>query len=221
MEMEAYYLMLAFNSDELEDCAIWSLFLELISYKVNSFSLSRIGTFSSAADRLLRCGYFGPKGHSIIVSAIRDSLDNCVNLTRLSTTIASLQDQPQEWERSRYNCVPSQDQFTHYVLAPFVAASLISKDLNLDFNAALKVMQESSDYGDLFNPLPLPATYPSPSPPHSPLQLTVPKLTTFKAAHQPVTDTSRSNSTRSQSPAPAKPFLEQIRAITASTTLKT
>ncbi|KAJ6528887.1 hypothetical protein B0H19DRAFT_1274515 [Mycena capillaripes] len=45
----------------------------------------------------------------------------------------------------------SDTHFIEYVLAPFVAASLISDDFECDLVCAIEIMRASSEFGDLFH----------------------------------------------------------------------
>ncbi|KAJ7097631.1 hypothetical protein C8R44DRAFT_811825 [Mycena epipterygia] len=57
-------------------------------------------------------------------------------------------DTPQEWDTydDSSNLI-SPKQFTKYVLIPHVATALISEDLEISFEDALKVLDASADYG--------------------------------------------------------------------------
>ncbi|KAJ6494483.1 hypothetical protein C8R45DRAFT_177297 [Mycena sanguinolenta] len=151
-ELPAAITELARDQEELEGCPIWSLFLDRISYKVHAFSRAPIGTFASAADQALRCGYYGPKGHAILISIIEESLEESIDPEQIYQTIATLKDKPEPWDQEDATfSLPSTPQFIYYVLAPFAATVLIAEDLDVDFDVALTIMQQSSDFGDLFN----------------------------------------------------------------------
>ncbi|KAJ6506580.1 hypothetical protein C8R45DRAFT_509058 [Mycena sanguinolenta] len=102
--------------------------------------------------RPLTCASYGPKGHAVLVSIIEESLEQSIDPEQIYQTIATLKDKPEPWDQEDTTfSLPSTPQFIYYVLAPFAATVLIAEDLDVDFDVALTIMQQSSDFGDLFN----------------------------------------------------------------------
>ncbi|KAJ7441936.1 hypothetical protein B0H11DRAFT_2251779 [Mycena galericulata] len=102
-----------------------------------------------------RCGYFGPKGRAILTSAIDHIISEALHPDQIFQTTASLIDAPHKWDKGDPNSemiYPS--DFIDYILVPHAAAVLISYDLEINFEAALKVLSARSDFGDVSNPVP-------------------------------------------------------------------
>ncbi|KAK6997038.1 hypothetical protein R3P38DRAFT_3626937, partial [Favolaschia claudopus] len=140
------------NAHTLSKCPLWTRFLQLIGYKVYAWARSDIGGFSPQLDQAARCGYFGPQGKAVIVSALDQFLWKTVHEQQISMTVTALQNYPQPWDSPRPEChlIP-EAHFVHYLLAPFVAAILIAEDMGVDFENAIQIMDDSSDYGDVIN----------------------------------------------------------------------
>ncbi|KAJ7813749.1 hypothetical protein B0H14DRAFT_3149714 [Mycena olivaceomarginata] len=141
---------LVMTPTELQMCPIWQSFLDQISYKVHAFGRAEFGTFCSDANTASRCGHFGPRGKAIIVSVVKQCLKDHINPGHLHATIAALR--TDLWDASNVDSktIPPY-YFIHYILAPFVATLLISDDLTITFDSALRTLVDSSDYGDLFH----------------------------------------------------------------------
>ncbi|KAF8190194.1 hypothetical protein K438DRAFT_1935651 [Mycena galopus ATCC 62051] len=153
----------AIDKKTLGKAAIWKGFLKNIGYKIHGFGLAEIGTFSVDADRAARCGYFGPRGQSIISIAVKSTLkSNGVTPDHTySTIVAALQDSPEQLDASSNDeTLPSQDHFVHYILVPLVAATLIAEDFEVHREDGFTIMHESSDFGDVFNPNSIPVVDP-------------------------------------------------------------
>ncbi|KAJ7796915.1 hypothetical protein B0H14DRAFT_2913140, partial [Mycena olivaceomarginata] len=171
LELQDQLLDLVCDDRALDECPIWRNFLEQISYKVHAFSLAEIGSFAPAADRAARCGYYGPTGKTIISSTLYDYVNKVTSWIQIHHAIITLTDTPQQWDRpGRNGTLLSEAQFIEYILAPFVTTTLIAEDLRLNFDDALSVLLDSSDYGDLRNTdilirHPPPASDPKPSKP--------------------------------------------------------
>ncbi|KAJ7699441.1 hypothetical protein B0H14DRAFT_3035796 [Mycena olivaceomarginata] len=152
LELQDQLLDLICDDRALDECPIWRNFLEQISYKVHAFSLAEIGSFAPAADRAARCGYYGPTGKAIISSTLYDYVNKATSWIQIHNTIVTLTDTPQQWDRpGRNGTLLSEAQFVDYILVPFVTTTLIAEDLRLNFDDALSVLLNSSDYGDLRN----------------------------------------------------------------------
>ncbi|KAJ7841471.1 hypothetical protein B0H14DRAFT_2782691 [Mycena olivaceomarginata] len=152
LELQDQLLDLICDDRALDECPIWRNFLEQISYKVHAFSLAEIGSFAPAADRAARCGYYGPTGKAIISSTLYDYVNKATSWIQIHNTIVTLTDTPQQWDRpGRNGTLLSEAQFIDYILVPFVTTTLIAEDLRLNFDDALSVLLNSSDYGDLRN----------------------------------------------------------------------
>ncbi|KAJ7787072.1 hypothetical protein B0H14DRAFT_2955588, partial [Mycena olivaceomarginata] len=152
LELQDQLLDLICDDRALDECPIWRNFLEQISYKVHAFSLAEIESFAPAADRAARCGYYGPTGKAIISSTLYDYVNKATSWIQIHNTIVTLTDTPQQWDRpGRNGTLLSEAQFIDYILVPFVTTNLIAEDLRLNFDDALSVLLNSSDYGDLRN----------------------------------------------------------------------
>ncbi|KAF8197178.1 hypothetical protein K438DRAFT_2016530 [Mycena galopus ATCC 62051] len=160
-ELQDQIVGTAIDKETLGNTSIWQTFLKNIGYKIHAFALAEVGTFSVDADRAARCGYFGPKGQSIIATAVESAIEGVTRNQTHGTIVAALRDSPEQLDASPHNAtLPSQAHFTHYILVPLVAASFISEDFEVDLDAAFKIMHESSDFGDVFNPNSIPAVDP-------------------------------------------------------------
>ncbi|KAF8215695.1 hypothetical protein K438DRAFT_1748609 [Mycena galopus ATCC 62051] len=145
-ELQDQIVGTAIDKETLGNTSIWQTFLKNIGYKIHAFALAEIGTFSVDADRAARCGYFGPKGQSIIATAVESAIEGVTRNQTHGTIVAALRDSPEQLDASPHNAtLPSQAHFTHYILVPLVAASFISEDFEVDLDAAFKIMHESSD----------------------------------------------------------------------------
>ncbi|KAJ6516972.1 hypothetical protein DFH09DRAFT_1431140 [Mycena vulgaris] len=145
---------LATDPTELSATTIWQLFLKDIQYKVFTFTCAPVGSFSAAAERAKRCGYFGPRGAEIMARAVDQILLEDVLPNQICETILSLINTPHRWDEPiKQSRLFSTRSFVHYILVPFAAACLISDDLQIDFDAALVVQAHSSEFGDAFNPV--------------------------------------------------------------------
>ncbi|KAJ6529818.1 hypothetical protein B0H19DRAFT_1193307 [Mycena capillaripes] len=155
---------LAVDGSQLAECPIWQSFLKAISYKVHAFSLAEMGSFSPGADNAARCGYFGPRGKAVIVSILENFIQDKIAPDQIYQTIACVHDTPEHWDKADQDfTLMSDPQFIEYVLAPFVAASLISDDFKCDLDCAIEIMRASSEFGDLFHADTL-VSSPAPSP---------------------------------------------------------
>ncbi|KAJ7175208.1 hypothetical protein C8R43DRAFT_1201912 [Mycena crocata] len=123
--------LLQSDSSLLAKSPVWKKVLKLIKYEVFAFTKSS-ARFKSAE---LGCGYFGPKGSVIIQETLKsfeqdEDVDNV-----LYATLSELVDKPSPW-----------DQFDD-------SSNLISpkKDLEISLSAAVEVLEDSANYGTLFN----------------------------------------------------------------------
>ncbi|KAF7334035.1 hypothetical protein MVEN_02309000 [Mycena venus] len=161
-EDEIYQI--AFDGPQLAECPIWQSFLEAISYKVHAFSLAEISSFSPGADSGARCGYFGARGKAVIMSTLENFIQDRLAPDQIYQTVACLYDTPEQWDEPDEDFTLMSDvQFLEYILAPFVAASLISDDFECDLLCAIEIMRASSEFGDLFHSdMLVPSPVPSP-----------------------------------------------------------
>ncbi|KAJ7802310.1 hypothetical protein B0H14DRAFT_2614376 [Mycena olivaceomarginata] len=168
---------LLIHSNVLGDSPIWKSFVELIEYRIFAFSSSP----SSFEGAFLGCGYFGPKGQSVMEHSLESILakaDSTALEKQLYSTQSALIDTPKRWDDPPAN-IPSQlltilspPQFVKFILVPFVATSLIAEDLDCTFAQALNILEDSRRCGEILQPLssPTPPVHPSaaPAPPASP-----------------------------------------------------
>ncbi|KAF7371885.1 hypothetical protein MVEN_00045800 [Mycena venus] len=161
-EDEIYQI--AFDGPQLAECPIWQSFVEAISYKVHAFSLAEIGSFSPGADSAARCGYFGPRGKAVIMSTLENFIQDRLAPEQIYQTIACLHDTPEQWDEPDEDFTLMSDvQFLEYILAPFVAVSLIWDNFECDLVCAIEIMRASSEFGDLFHSdMLVPSPVPSP-----------------------------------------------------------
>ncbi|KAJ7718607.1 hypothetical protein B0H14DRAFT_2643279 [Mycena olivaceomarginata] len=129
LKLEEQIFALVMDPSELQICPIWQSFLEQISYKVHAFGRAKFGSFCLDADRASRCGYFGPRGKSIIISVVTQYLKEHIYSGQLCATIAALRSNLWDASNSDGKTIPPY-HFIHYILAP--------------------------DYGDLFNTASMP-----------------------------------------------------------------
>ncbi|KAJ6541384.1 hypothetical protein B0H19DRAFT_315291 [Mycena capillaripes] len=123
-----------------------------------------MGSFSPGADNAARCGYFSPRGKAVIVSILENFIQDKIAPDQIYQTIACVHDTPEHWDKADQDfTLMSDPQFIEYVLAPFVAASLISDDFECDLDCAIEIMRASSEFGDLFHADTL-VSSPAPSP---------------------------------------------------------
>ncbi|KAJ7456341.1 hypothetical protein B0H11DRAFT_2321607 [Mycena galericulata] len=130
---------------------VWNKFLARIGYKVFAFSRS-----SKKFDNgNLGCGYFGPKGQNVIEStlqALSKGNDEDITSNDLYATLSQLLDTPKPWDLyDETSNLISPRKFSKFILVPHVAAYLIAEDLEITLNDAVEVLENSSEYGRLFN----------------------------------------------------------------------
>ncbi|KAJ7124119.1 hypothetical protein C8R43DRAFT_1241007 [Mycena crocata] len=140
--------LLQSDSSLLAKSPVWKKVLKLIKYEVFAFTKSS-ARFKSAE---LGCGYFGPKGSVIIQETLKsfeqeEDVDNA-----LYATLSELVDKPSPWDQfdDSSNLI-SPKKFSEFILIPHIAASLISQDLEISLSAAVEVLEDSANYGTLFN----------------------------------------------------------------------
>ncbi|KAJ7803902.1 hypothetical protein B0H14DRAFT_3883814 [Mycena olivaceomarginata] len=163
------------NSNILANSPVWKSFLELIEYRIFAFSSSP-SLFQTA---FLGCGYFGPKGQSVIESSLETLISKATSAApnkRLFSTQSALIDTPKPWDQGP-DILPDNvailapPEFVKFILVPFVATSLIAEDLDCTFAQALNILEDSRRCGEILQPLnsATPAAPPAlPPPPASP-----------------------------------------------------
>ncbi|KAJ7478792.1 hypothetical protein B0H11DRAFT_2233938 [Mycena galericulata] len=127
------------DSAVLARSPVWNKFLTRIGYKVFAFSRSS----NKFENGNLGCRYFGPKGQNVIEStlqALSDGNDEDMTSNDLYATLSQLLDTPgpQPWDLYDET---SKSYFSAQVL----------KDLEITLNDAVEVLENSSEYGRLFN----------------------------------------------------------------------
>ncbi|KAJ7029535.1 hypothetical protein C8F04DRAFT_1264801 [Mycena alexandri] len=154
------------DSYVLDSSPFWEEFLLAIDYKLADFCASRTKVGFLAARGLQSCGYFGPQGKFVIVSCLlrmleelklhNDDLEQTLFVT-LHTVIThgksckQLDYDDDDLATSNYLTL---EDFTDYILLPFVSSSLISEDLP-GFETLLDAFyekQHSHEYGEFFSP---------------------------------------------------------------------
>ncbi|KAJ7688113.1 hypothetical protein B0H17DRAFT_1135768 [Mycena rosella] len=139
---------LASDSDELAVCPVWLTFLGNIKYKMYAFAKAPVDSFSAAAERSKRCGYFGPEGQGLIASVVDNITGESLHRDQIFQTVASLIDTPDHWDKpGKHAELISASSFIDHILVPYVATCLIADDLEISFEMALVVKSESSDFG--------------------------------------------------------------------------
>ncbi|KAJ7865057.1 hypothetical protein B0H13DRAFT_2353250 [Mycena leptocephala] len=140
----------------LEKSPVWLKFLERIDYQVFAFSKSA----EQFPDAQLGCGYFGPKGHAIIVAEVKNC-HHTVPESAFFRPIVKLVDLPRRWDSIGKEFITA-EHFATYVLVPHIAASLISVDLDISLQSAVNVLIDSREYGCVNHPEQGEASIPTP-----------------------------------------------------------
>ncbi|KAJ7930263.1 hypothetical protein B0H13DRAFT_1858893 [Mycena leptocephala] len=142
--LEHTILELVTDSDALAECPIWEIFFETISYK-NGISAVAI-LFSPILVS------FGSYGKAIIYSNVERYLEEAIHPDQIYQTIANLHGKPEQWDNpDDHFTLLSAHAFIDYILSPFIAASLISEDFEIDLDSAMENMHDSSEFGDFFH----------------------------------------------------------------------
>ncbi|KAJ7480383.1 hypothetical protein B0H11DRAFT_1915908 [Mycena galericulata] len=137
---------------------VWNKFLARIGYKVFAFSRSP-NKFDNGN---LGCGYFATalvqrdqSCKNVIEStlqALSKGNDEDITSNDLYATLSRLRDTPQPWDLyDETSNLISPRKFSKFILVPHVAAYLIAEDLEITLNDAVEVLENSSEYGRLFN----------------------------------------------------------------------
>ncbi|KAJ7756197.1 hypothetical protein B0H16DRAFT_1538985 [Mycena metata] len=154
------------NSQKLDASVFWEDFLLAINYDLANFCSSKTKVEFAAARGLRRCGYFGPQGEFVITSCLLrmveelkledDDLDQTLFTTlhhviTIGKSSEQLECDDEELATSNYLTL---DDFTHYVLLPFVTSALILQDLpHIDtLQDALFEKKASAEFGEFFSP---------------------------------------------------------------------
>ncbi|KAJ7933298.1 hypothetical protein B0H13DRAFT_1856322 [Mycena leptocephala] len=130
----------------LEKSPVWLKFLERIDYQVFAFSKST----EQFPDVQLGCGYFGPKGHAVIAAHVKNQR-HTVEESIFFRTVVKLVDLPRRWDSIGKESITA-EHFATYVLVPYIAASLISVDLDISLQDAVNVLIDSREYGRVNHP---------------------------------------------------------------------
>ncbi|KAJ7017036.1 hypothetical protein C8F04DRAFT_1267404 [Mycena alexandri] len=139
----------------LEESAAWKKFIKGIDYKLFHFCRSDCKDGFIYAAYARRCGYYGPKGADIINSTLMDEMfaknidDVCNTLCETLNDIVIASGAFFDSYDPTSNLLEIED-FTSFILAPFVAALLIAQDKNVEFEEAVDICDNSCDFGDIF-----------------------------------------------------------------------
>ncbi|KAJ6582046.1 hypothetical protein B0H19DRAFT_1252188 [Mycena capillaripes] len=150
------------DSAQLTACAVWDEFILAIDYNLDNFYEATNKFDFRKAFHSKRCGYYGPQGELVIYSCLlrlisefdrdKDQLEQ--ELYSTLHAVVTAYDSQFDWDdtlaTSNYL---SLDDFTHFILVPFTAASLI-----LDDRPAISTLQDAtfektncSEFGELFH----------------------------------------------------------------------
>ncbi|KAJ7732528.1 hypothetical protein B0H16DRAFT_1580943 [Mycena metata] len=154
------------NSQKLDASVFWEDFLLAINYDLANFCSSKTKVEFAAARGLRRCGYFGPQGEFVITSCLLrmveelkledDDLDQTLftTLHHVITTGKSSEQLEYDDEELATSNYLTLDDFTHYVLLPFVTSALILQDLpHIDtLQDALFEKKASAEFWEFFSP---------------------------------------------------------------------
>ncbi|KAJ7506364.1 hypothetical protein B0H11DRAFT_1973713 [Mycena galericulata] len=152
------------NPQKLATCPAWESFLVSIDYNIFDFVDAKSKQNFPSAISGKRCGYYGPQGEFVIYSClmrivveIDDDDEQELADTLFSTLhaiITSDNDHFLDYNDNASSQYLTVEDFTRFVLVPFIAVSLIREDL-----AAVETFQEglfernnSNEYGEFFFP---------------------------------------------------------------------
>ncbi|KAJ7768926.1 hypothetical protein B0H16DRAFT_1452856 [Mycena metata] len=164
-------LELASDSDELHKNSVWKEFLESIDYQVYKFAAAP-DSFQNAKKEAYRGGDFGPQGRSIIAATIEHLISTEISVDQIFQTLASLVDTPHHWDDSDDETkLILETDFVDFILTPHITISLVALELNVPFDEAWTVFQQSDKIGRALHPILHTATPQENSP--SPIKHTV------------------------------------------------
>ncbi|KAJ7652367.1 hypothetical protein DFH06DRAFT_1418740 [Mycena polygramma] len=140
------------ESDFLSKTPIWNRFLDKIDHRVFALSQSSSdfedayqGFISDALRKTLPQALGETIGSTLFCEAIENTLFD---------TLECLIDKPHPWDEhdSASNLI-SVKKFTHFVLVPQVAATLIAQDMECNDTEAVDVLEDSRRCGEVLNPV--------------------------------------------------------------------
>ncbi|KAJ6585559.1 hypothetical protein B0H19DRAFT_1059771 [Mycena capillaripes] len=152
-------LLMVQNPSILKESSVWNNFLTCINYRLSQFARSSSAQKMKSYRTLYagRCGYYGPRGEFIINSTLTRLLAMDSYKTDLLETVHELVvddidlfDFDGDYDETA-NLIPL-DDFISFVLAPFVAALLISDDRKITLEEAHHVREKHSSFGDVMQP---------------------------------------------------------------------
>ncbi|KAJ7028858.1 hypothetical protein C8F04DRAFT_1398724 [Mycena alexandri] len=159
----------------LEKSVMWRNFRSNIGGRIFHFSNSTSKVSFTYAILGRRCGYYGPKGQSIINASLLDmfskheeSLSNSLFETLHDIVLVN----PRLFDAyDETSNLVDLETFLCFLLTPFTANLLISEDLDIDVTEADDVRNESNDYGEAMHPeddedADVPPPSPKPNPKH-------------------------------------------------------
>ncbi|KAJ7017218.1 hypothetical protein C8F04DRAFT_1279792 [Mycena alexandri] len=141
----------------LQESAAWKNFVKSIDYNLFYFCRSRSKAEFIYAVYASRCGYYGPKGAEIIKSMLMEmfmnNIDNVENtlFATLNELVILNEDSFDRYDETS-NLLDIED-FTSFVLLPFMASHLIAQDKSVKFEDAVDICDESSTFGEIFHAL--------------------------------------------------------------------
>ncbi|KAJ7733130.1 hypothetical protein B0H16DRAFT_1732424 [Mycena metata] len=146
-------LQLASDSDELHKNSVWREFIESINYQVYKFAAAP-DSFQNAKKEAYRGGYFGPQGRSIIGATIEHLISTEIPVDQIIETLTSLVDTPQPWDDTDDETkLILETDFVDFILTPHITISLIALELDLPFDEAWTVFQQSDKIGRVLHPI--------------------------------------------------------------------